>query len=37
VSGSPEERGHFLLQELLQLSLNLPSRPLLQHVVTHVA
>jgi hypothetical protein len=37
VPDSAEERGHFLLQELLQLGLDLPSRPLLQRVITHRA
>ena len=33
--GSTEERGHFLFQELLQLSLHPSARPLLQRGVLH--
>ncbi len=35
--GAAEERGHLLLQDLLELRLNLPAGPLLQRRVTHGA
>ncbi|MDH5740513.1 MAG: hypothetical protein OEY77_09335 [Nitrospira sp.] len=37
MSGSAEERRHFLLQEMLQLGLDLATCPLLQRVVTRGA